>query len=160
MRNLTRFARTVVAAGALILAGCDDWLAVKNPTVIDADALDPTADAEVLAKSAQQNFAHAYGWLIMYSSWFTGETDVSETFPTRNEFGRREVTIQNASLSGDVWFPLSQAASSAYLLLDVALPVPDSNISYARANLYLGFSYLSMAEHFCRGTVRSGPVRS
>lgn len=157
MRNLTRSARAVAAAGALLLAGCGDWLKVTNPAVIDAGALDPVADAELLAKSVQQNFAHAYGWLNMYSSWFTGETDVSETFPTRNEFGRREITIQNGSLSTDVWFPLSQGVSEGYLVLETALPNPASNISYARVNLYLGFSYLVMAEMFCRGTVRSGP---
>lgn len=160
MRNLTKSARAVVAAGALFLAGCGDWLKVTNPTVIDAAALDPVQDAELIAKSVQQNFAHAYGWLIMYSSWFVGETDVSETFPTRNEFGRREVTIQNTSLSGDVWFPLSQAVAEAYLLLETTLPNPTSNISYARVNLFLGFSYVFMAEQFCRGTVRAGPELS
>ena len=157
MRNLKRFASTAVAAGALFLGGCNDWLAVENPNVIDNDALDPIADAVILAKSAQQNFASAYGHLVVYSSWFVGETDVSETFPTRNEFGRRDITVQNASLDVDVWFPLSQSASSAYLVLDAALPNPNANINYARVNLFLGFSYVFMAEQFCRGTVRSGP---
>ncbi len=160
MRNLTRSGRAVVVAGALILAACSDWLTVPNPTVIDAAALDPVADADLLAKSVQQNFANAYGWLIMYQSWFVGETDVSETFPTRNEFGRREITIQNASLSGDVWFPLSQAAAEAYLLLEANLPDPTTNINFARVNLFLGYTYLMMAESFCRGTVRVGPELS
>jgi hypothetical protein len=157
MRFLKRFASTAIVAGALVLAACTNWLSVDNPNVIDNDALDPIADAALLAKSAQQNFASAYGHLIVYSSWFVGETDVSETFPTRNEFGRRDITIQNGSLDTDVWFPLSQSASSAYLVLDAVLPNPDSNINYARANLFLGFSYVFMAEQFCRGTVRSGP---
>lgn len=160
MRNLRRFASSAVAAGALFLAGCGEWLTVPDPTVIDAAALDPVADAPVLARSAQQNFQNAYGWLIMYSSWFVGETDVSETFPTRNEFGRRDIVIQNGSLNGDVWFPLSQSASSAYLVLDAGLPNPESNIHVARANFFLGWSYVFMAEQFCRGTVRSGPELS
>ena len=157
MRNLKRFASTAIVVGALVLAACTNWLAVDNPSVIDNDALDPIADAPVLAKSVQQNFASAYGHLIVYSSWFVGETDVSETFPTRNEFGRRSITIQNGSLDTDVWFPLSQTVKSAYLVLDVALPDPATNINYARANLFLGFSYGFMAEQFCRGTVLSGP---
>lgn len=160
MRTIKRFVGSAAAAAALTLSGCDHWLTVPDPTVIDADALDPVNDAPLLSRSAQQNFANAYGWLIVYSSWFTGETDVSETFPTRNEFGRRDVTIQNGSLNGDVWFPLSQAASSAYLVLEAALPDPDSNINYARANLFLGYSYVMMAEQFCRGTVRAGPELS
>jgi len=158
MRNLRKLASSAIAAGALFLAGCGDWLTVPDPTVIDANALDPVADAPVLAMSAQQNFATAYGWLIMYSSWFVGETDVSETFPTRNEFGRRDVTIQNGSLTTDVWEPLSRAAAAAYLVLDAGLPDPASNINVARADLFLGFSFVLMAESFCTGTVRSGPA--
>jgi hypothetical protein len=157
MRNLKRFASMVAAAGALFLGGCNDWLTVDNPSVIDNDALDRIANAPVLARSAQQNFASAYGHLIVYSSWFVGETDVSETFPTRNEFGRRAIAIQNGSLDTDVWFPLSQTVTSAYLVLDVALPNPDANINYARANLFLAYAYAFMAEQFCRGTVLSGP---
>jgi hypothetical protein len=157
MRTLKRFVSTAIVAGALSLGGCTDWLAVKNPTVIDNDALDPVADAVLLAKSAQQNFASAYGHLIVYSSWFVGETDVSETFPTRNEFGRRDITIQNGSLDTDVWFPLSQSVASAYLVLDAVLPNPTTNINYARVNFFLGYSYMFMAEQFCQGAVRAGP---
>lgn len=156
MRTFKRFVRAAAAAAALTLSGCDYWLTVPDPTVIDADALDPVQDAPLLSRSAQQNFANAYGWHIVYSSWFVGETDVSETFPTRNEFGRREVTEGNTSLNGDVWFPISQAASSAYLVVEADLPNPDSNINYARAHLYLGYSFVLMAESFCRGTVRAG----
>lgn len=158
MRTIKRFASTAIAAGALVLAACTNWLTVDNPTVIDNDALDPVADAVLLAKSAQQNFASAYGHLIVYSSWFVGETDVSETFPTRNEFGRRDITIQNGSLDVDVWFPLSQSAASAYLVLDAALPNPTTNINYARVNFFLGYAYVFMAEQFCQGTVRAGPA--
>ncbi len=160
MQELTRSVRAVAAVGALLLSGCHDWLSVSNPTVIDRDALDPVADAAMLSRSAQQNFQSSYGWLIMYSSWFVGETDVSETFPTRHEFGRRNITIQNVSLNGDVWFPLSQTVSSAYLVVEADLPDPETNINYARAHLVLGFSYVLMAEHFCRGTVRAGPELS
>ena len=160
MRTLKRVVSSAAAAAALTFTGCDYWLTVPDPTVIDADALDPVQDAPTLSRSAQQNFASAYGHLIVYSSWFVGETDVSETFPTRNEFGRRSVTEQNGSLNGDVWFPLSQAASSAYLVLNAALPTPESNINYARANLFLAYSYVFMAEQFCRGTVLAGPELS
>jgi hypothetical protein len=129
---------------------------VDNPSTIDDALIDPVRDADFLAKTAQQNFASAYGHLIVYSSWFVGETDVSETFPTRNEFGRRSVTIQNGSLDADVWFQLSQTAASAYKVLDATLPNPGSNIHYARVGLFLGYAYVFMAEQFCQGTVRAG----
>ncbi len=160
MRAFKRSAGTAIVAGALIVSGCSNWLSVENPTVIDESVIDPVAEANLLAKSAQQNFASAYGHLIVYSSWFTGETDVSETFPTRNEFGRRSIAIQNGSLDVDVWFPLSQTVVSAYKVLRAALPDTVANIHYARVNTVLGFAYLFMAEQFCVGTVESGPPLS
>lgn len=159
MKTMRTLARTLVAVGAVASAGCDEWLTVPTPTVIDISALDPVADAPTLAGSAQQNFAVAYGWLIMYSGWFAGESDVAETFPTRNEYGRRDVVEQNGSHNGDVWFPLSQAAASAYLVLNLPnLPTPASNINLLRGEVFLGYSYVLMAEMFCRGTVLSGPA--
>ncbi len=143
-----------VAAG---LAGCSDYLVVKDPTVIEATALDPVNDAPVLANSAIQNMAAAYGWLAMYSAWMVGEADVAETFPTRNEFGRRAVDPTNGSLSTDVWFPLSQSASSTYLVLNIALPTPTSNVNNQKAHFALAWSFLMMAENFCQGTIRGGP---
>ena len=158
MRTLRSCASMAIVAGALILGGCKNWLTVDNPGVIDQDALDPVADIDVLSRSAIQNLASAYGHFIVYSSWFTGETDVSETFPTRNEFGRRDISIQNGSLDGDVWFPVSQTAKSSYLVLQTALPDTAGNIHYARANFVLGYAYVFMAEQFCQGTVLAGPA--
>jgi len=158
MRTSQRFASIASIAAALLVGGCTNWLAVDNPTVIDKDALDPVADADLMSKSAIQNFKSAYGHLIVYSSWFVGETDVSETFPTRNEFGRRDISYQtNGSLDTDIWFPLSQSVASSYLVVTTDLPDPTTNINYARAHLVLGYAYIFMAEQFCQGTVLAGP---
>lgn len=158
MLNLKKLSRTagvmLVAAG---LVGCDDFLSVKNPTVIETSALDPVADAPVLANSAVQNLAVAYGWLSMYNGWMSGEIDVAETFPTRNEFGRRDVVNSNGSLNTDVWFPLSQAAASSYLVLGLTLANPTTNENYQKAHFALAWSFQLMAESFCTGTVRAGP---
>ena len=154
-RIFSRSAAALLLAGSLL--GCNEFLTVKNPTVIEVNTLDPVADAPVLANSAVQNLSQAYGWLIMYTSWMAGETDVAETFPTRNEFGRRAVDPTNGSLSTDVWFPLSLAAASSYLVLDIDLPTPTTNTNYQKAHFALGWAFLFMAEGFCEGTVRSGP---
>jgi hypothetical protein len=100
--------------------------------------------------------ASAYGWLIMYTGWMSGEIDVAETFPTRNEYGRRAVAASNGSHSGDVWFPLSQTAASTYLVLEKALPDPITNTNYQKAHFALAWAFVFMAESFCEGTVRSG----
>jgi starch-binding outer membrane protein, SusD/RagB family len=142
--------------GALLLAGAgcsDQFLKVTNPNVIDAATVDPTSGASTLAASAQQNFATAYGWLIMYGAWFTDESDVSDTFPTRNEFGFRVISDLNGSLNGDVWQPLSLATASTKIVLDLDLPNPTTNINLARAATFRGFSIEMMAETFCTGTL-------
>jgi len=160
MKNIQRATRAgaVAALMGLSLGGCADFLTVKNPNVIDASAIDPVNDAPTLAASAQQNFAVALGWYAMYQSWFVGETLVAETFPTRNEFGRRDVTNQNGSHNTDLWSPLSVALASSATVLDLVLPNPTTNINYARAAVFNGYSFVFMAESFCEGVSRGGPA--
>jgi len=148
----------VAAVLGVSLGACSDFLTVKNPNVINASAINPEADAPTLAASAQQNFAAALGWFAMYQSWFVGETLVAETFPTRNEYGRREVLNTNGSHNSDVWQPISVALASTSQLLDLALPEPGSNINRARAAAFKGYSFLFMAESFCVGVSRGGPA--
>jgi hypothetical protein len=148
--------------GAVLLTGSavackDSFLQVTNPNLIDAATVDPNSGAATLAASAQQNFATAIGWLIMYGAWFTGEANVSDTFPTRNEFGFRTISDLNGSLNTDVWGPLSLAVASSKTVLDLDLPNPTTNINLARGATFRGFSLLQMATDFCTGTVSSGP---
>ncbi|MEO7363546.1 MAG: hypothetical protein ABI120_24660 [Gemmatimonadaceae bacterium] len=152
-RALKGTALLVVAGSA---AACSDkFLQVTNPNVIDASTVDPTSGATTLALSAQQNFATALGWLSVYSGWFTGEINVSDTFPTRNEFGFRVISDLNGSLNADVWVPISRAAASAKTVLDLELPNPTTNINIARAATFRGFSILMISTDFCTGTLSS-----
>ncbi len=162
MKIRRAFSRTVF--GAVLLTGAaacsESFLQVTNPNVVDASTVDPTSGAGTLAASAQQNFATVYGWLAMYAGWFTGEANVSDTFPTRNEFGFRTVSDLNGSLNGDLWQPLSLAAASTKIVLDLSLPTPTTNINLARAATFRGFAVLHMATDFCTGTLSSGPELS
>ncbi len=160
MTNIQRATRVgaVTALMGLSLGGCADFLTVRNPNVIDASAIDPVNDAPTLAASAQQNFAVTLGWFAMYQSWFVGEALVAETFPTRNEFGRRDVLNTNGSHNDDLWAPLGVALASASTVLDLELPEPTSNINYARAALFKGYSFVLMAESFCEGVSSGGPA--
>ena len=153
----TRIARIAGAAMMLGAFGCSTFLEPDNPNLLDVNAVDPVNDANTLANSAQQSYASALGWAIMHGAWFTGEALVAETFPTRNEFGRRDVASANGSLSGDLWFPISQAASSAHLVLGLALPTPATNINNVRSQTWLGYSFVLMAEFFCEGAAYGGP---
>ncbi len=160
MTYIKRAVRVGAAAAALGfgLGACSDFLAVKNPNNILVGAIDPANDSPTLAASAQQDFATAYGWLSMYQSWFVGEMRVAETFPTRHEFARRDVTPANGSHSGDVWTPISRALAAASIVS--ALDLPATNVDIVRGNLLRGFSFVMMAESFCEGVWRGGPSLS
>lgn len=156
--NMRSAARRAAAATVLASAACAGFLEAPNPAVIDAGEIDPVADAPTLSNSAQQSFAVSLGWLVMYGGWFTGEIDVAETFPTRNEFGRRAVAVANASHTTDTWGPLSVSAAGNHYVLTLPLPTPESNINFVRSHTWLGYSFLLMAEQFCQGTVYAGPA--
>ena len=160
IKTLRRAVTRSLAGSALVVvavACSDKFLQVTNPNVIDASTVDPTSGAAILANSTQQNFATALGWLSMYSGWFSGEINVSDTFPTRNEFGFRLISDLNGSLQTDVWAPISLAAASAKTVLDLTLPTPATNINIARAATFRGFAILYIATDFCTGTLSSGP---
>ena len=161
MKQTIRRAVTRTLAVSTLLVGAaacsDKFLAVTNPNIIDASTVDPTSGAATLSASAQQNFAAAVGWLSMYSGWFAGEANVSDTFPTRNEFGFRLVVPENGSLQNDLWAPISLAAASSKIVLDLTLPTPTTNINIARAATFRGFAILFMATDFCTGALSSGP---
>lgn len=156
--NMRSAARRAAAATVLASAACSGFLEAPNPAVIDAGEVDPVADAPTLSNSAQQSYAVSLGWLVMYGGWFTGEIDVAETFPTRNEFGRRAVAVANGSHTTDVWGPLSAAAAGNHYVLTLPLPTPETNINLVRSHTWLGYSFLLMAEQFCQGTVYAGPA--
>jgi hypothetical protein len=157
-----RRALTRSMLGAVLFLGtasCSErFLQVTNPNVIDAATVDPSSSAATLAGSAQQSFASAYGWLIMYSAWFTGEANVSDTFPTRNEFGYRLISDLNGSLNAEVWSPLSVAAAGTKIVVDLTFPNPTTNIHLERAALFRGYSIEMMAEMFCSGTLPANSV--
>ena len=163
--------RILTFCGILALASltaCEGFLEVENPNVVDANTVDPNADAPTFALSAQQDFVQAFsggntgGNAIAYVSWFTGEALVSETFPTRNDFGRRQVPdLGNGDLNG-YWFSLTRAIAtgekSIKLLSDAS--DADSNPHMARAALFSGFSILQLALDFCEGVIDAGPLKT
>ncbi|MBL0940564.1 MAG: hypothetical protein IBJ03_16835 [Gemmatimonadaceae bacterium] len=160
MQKIVRAVARTTASALLAMgaAACgDEFVTVTNPDVIDAGTVDPTASGTMLALSAQQNYVDMIGVQAMYGGWFSEEANVSDTFPTRNEFGFRNITALNTSLSGEVWAPLSRAVASAKQVLDLSLPDPDKNINVARAATFRGFSILQMASDFCTGTFSGGP---
>ncbi len=149
--------RSAVCAAALVLpGGCADFVEVRSPLELDETEVDPAEDGEMLSRSALQSLAEAFGNLTVYGAWFTQEAWVGDSFPTRNEFGLRDVGPANAEHSGENWAPLHRALAGAQSVV-AALEGEGEGLDLARAQLVVGWSILLMAESFCQGTVPEGP---
>lgn len=149
----------VVAALAPSLTACDlNFFDVKNPDVIDAASVDPVADGTIFSRSAFQTFARAFGQgFIVYTAWFTNEMWVGDTFPTRNEYGRRLIDDRNTSTTTDLWNPLTQAIAQGEQVLEILDGAPGQELNLARAALTSAYGLTLQGEAFCEGTMR-GPL--
>lgn len=142
---------------ALGTVGCDDFLTVENPTVIDASTVDPVGDAATFAQSALNNLYTAVDNVAVYQAWFTGESWVGDTFPTRNDVSKRTIDFTNGTVSDEVWFPLARAIATGERTQELLAEVPNaaSNINIARATLASAFGIQLMAETFCQVVISS-----
>jgi starch-binding outer membrane protein, SusD/RagB family len=147
---------TLAAMAVLLpaLAGCDSFFEVRTPNIINADTVDPVADGTIFSRSAFQTFAAAYGNLVVYTAWFTNEGWVGDTFPTRNEYGRRFIDDRNGTHNGEVWFPLTRGIAQAEQVIEALGSEPGTELNVARAGMTSGFGLLIQAEAFCEGTMR------
>ena len=145
---------------AVLLVGCnlqDEILQVNNPNVIDAREIDPERDADLLAGSTVQDFAAAYPWQIFYTSYFTGEMLGADIGGSINRAARRDFQGEEGGLV-TVFGRLNIARTSAVSLLDVLDGVPDAEENTTMAAFVAGYSFVLLAETFCRATVAEGPA--
>lgn len=150
--NIRRSLGFALAGVALLsLPACDSFLEVDNPNSLESDSVDPERDARLLSQSAYQSFVNAYGDIPVYEAWFTNHARVGDTFPTRNDFGRREIPNNNGHIE-DMWEDLHtslQFARTTILSTQEAGPTVD----LARSWFVSGFAILLQAELYCEGTI-------
>ncbi len=143
-------------AALLSVTGCtDSFFQITDPDELQASAIDPEADGPALARSAFQNLSTAFGGIALYSAWWAYEARVGDTFPTRNEFGRRFITDTNGTLNDETWSPLVLAASSGDQVVGTLQSV--GGLPTGIAAFSEGYALVLMAETFCEGTVASSP---
>ncbi len=152
----TRAWRIGAVALLVAAAGCSDrFFQVTDPDILESTAIDPQRDGPVLARSAFQNFVAAYSNVAVYVAWWSYEARVGDTFPTRNEFGRRFIDDTNGTLNGEVWSPLVRGASTSQQAVEILKNTP--GLPLAVAAFSTGYSLLIMAETFCEGTFAADP---
>ncbi|MEJ7811720.1 MAG: hypothetical protein WKG32_15010, partial [Gemmatimonadaceae bacterium] len=162
MLTAVRVARGTVLGGALAvtlgtLAACD--MDVSNPSVIDAESFDPTADASTLSLSAQSNLYRAVTGIIPFSAFLSQEAWVGVVRPETNDIGRRVLTTSTSDVNA-VWSPLQLAIATNELAAQVlaANAGAQADINLARVYMNAGFALELMAEHFCQGAFLVGPA--
>jgi len=160
-----RFLGVALAGAAMSMAACDDFLEVKNPNNLEAEAVDPERDARMLSLSAYQSMVADHGEITVYGAWFTNEARVGDTFPTRNEFGRRDIPYDNTHISGDLWNDQHENMQFARTTI-ASIEAAGNNIDLARAYFTAGWSMMQVGLHFCEGTIAAdwrtprGPISS
>lgn len=141
----------LLGAAALQVQACDSFVEVENPNNLETSAIDPGRDAALLSQSAYQSFATNIGEIPVYQAWFTNRARVGDTFPTRNDVGRRNIPETNTHTTG-FWNNLHtsmQFARTAIRSTEAAGPTVDLQRNW----FVSGFAILLQAELFCEGTI-------
>jgi len=160
MRTTQRTLIALAATGLLGLsvAGCDDYLTVDNPNIVDASTIDPLAEASSLALSVEQEFADNYAELAAYSAWFTGSLYNSDINPGGNLLASRNLEETSGPVEG-LYTGLSRTRALAGLVFETVEGTPvEVSESAARATLFSGFAFLFFADFYCQATVDGGPA--
>lgn len=145
----------LVVGAAALTGGCD--MDVQNPNIIEAREINPETEGSMLAKSAMQDWSRAYQWFAYYSGYFTGEFVSAHIQDFANHSSQRNV--QPDETDGEYWAPVSRARKSAVEVLRFleGTEGAGSNINVVRASYAAGYSFLYMADNFCRAAVDVGP---
>ena len=155
-KYLTKVLGIALAVGVAVYAtGCDSFLDVQNPNELEAEGIDPERDANLLGMSVYQEFISDISELSVQTAWYTGSAWVGDTYPTRNDYGRRDLpwtTDDGPYWSGhgdNIYFARSTIAA-----IEEAGPTLD----LARAYFVSAESIRTMAETFCVGTIADHTV--
>lgn len=141
----------VLAAGLLAVnTGCDDFLDITNPNVLEAENINPESDARLLGESVWQQFVSDFGQYSVYAAWYTGSAWVGDTYPTRNDFGRRDIPWDNGT--GGFW---NNIGDNLYFARSTIKAIEEGGPSLALAQSYFvsGETIRLMAESYCVGTI-------
>lgn len=158
-----KLCRILVAASAVLLAACnpDEVLEVRDPDIVLPENLSGPQAIPTVYNGALGDFAVAYNSgtgdaMVSTAGLMSDEFFHSGTFPTRQEFERRNSNRVNGTLLG-VFRNLHRARRAledAAEFIKTNAPSPMSSTDAARtAEMYslAGFTYIFAAENYCSG---------
>lgn len=157
------YIRRTVAAGflglsAIAMAGCEDFVSVKNPNSLETDAIDPERDASLLSNSVYTRFVTGLEYSYILGAWFVNHARVGDTFPTRNAVGQRNIPDAGNETDGrwNDWHTNIQFARTTINSIKDA----GNTLDLARAHWIAGFSIMLIADNFCEGTIAENTLVS
>jgi starch-binding outer membrane protein, SusD/RagB family len=151
-------ALALITFGAGLTGACDSFLEVDNPNSLETDAIDPARDAKLLSQSVYQQFVSGIGDIPVYMAWFTNHARVGDTFPTRNDFGRRDIAETNTHISS-FWSTIHRSLQFARTTIR-STEGAGPTVDLARSHWVAGFAILMEAEVFCEGTIAENTLVS
>jgi hypothetical protein len=163
---LTRVLGIALAVGVAVSAtGCESFLDIQNPNELEAEGIDPEKDANLLGMSVYQAWISDISELSVQTAWYTGSAWVGDTYPTRNDYGRRDIPWTTDD--GGHW---SDAGDNIYFARTTiaSIEAAGNTLDLARAYFVSGETIRTMAETRCVGTIADfsvtppepGPVMS
>lgn len=160
MRDRIFFPRLRAATGgilcALVLAGCNNLLKVKDPdvaspgTVAGADKLNTQLAGLLGDFDVGYDGASNSEGLVNLTGLMTDEFSFTETFPTRIVIDQRNMTRSNVTLT-PIFFNIERARASAERVQAAYQQYDPTNANYAQALNLGGFAEVMMAETYCSG---------
>ncbi len=155
----TYLAKTLGLALAVSLAvsasGCDRFLDITNPNNLEANKIDPEKDARLLGQSVWQQWISDFRYTAVHTAWFTASAWVGDTYPTRNDYGRRDIPWTTDD--GGYW---NNFGDNLYFSRTTINAIKDAGntLDLARAYFVSGEVIRLMAETFCAGTIADQSV--
>lgn len=152
-------AAALVAAPALLTA-CEEFLRADNPSAIQVEQLDDTAQITIMVNGVIGEFQPQFSEGAMWHGLFTDEVRNHHAFFENPLIDRREITPDNGTYSFFFYTPLHRArfladtvAGRLRALLGAAA-TSDSRL--ARVLTYAGYTYVLLAETQCAIPINGG----
>ena len=150
----------ILAATALLLSACsvDKVLQVPDPDVSRPTDITGKAGLPTLLAAAVGDFQVAFAGtgsgndegLVNMTGLFTDEFNFTETFPTRVEVDRRNIDVNNSTMS-NIYFEVQRARQSTFRAESAYAALAPTDKSYSEALSLEGYSWLLIAEVYCSG---------